>query len=662
MKILLFDIEANGLDDADTVWMVSTKDAVTGERRTYRQHQVEDGVRELYSADVIIGHNIINYDVPTVDRILGIDKPKSVKVIDTYLLSMLLSPDRQKPFGMVGRKGTHSLEAWGYRAGVKKPEHDEWHRFSEEMVHRCEQDVEITEYVYKTLCAEGSLDYTDPYKDSPWLDAIKLEQQVQLYINEVEKNGFPVSEVKITDLISFLDKEMSVIADTLVLEVPPIVKQYGVTVTKPFKKNGEVSKMVSDWVKNTEDVMGPFTRLTFEPFNLGSDLQIKEYLLSIGWIPTEYTQKKVTERESRDPQSPYYKQTIGRQAVDKYGSPVQGGPKLTEDSFASLNSDIGQRFAKYLKHRHRHSLLTGLQKLINPKGRVSQRFMGLTSTGRYKHAGLVNMPGTSWLGHEIRQCFITIPNYKLVGTDAASCQLRMLAHYMGDPDYIKTVCDGIEVDEDTGVYYGTDIHTTNGIACGLIDEKVVLSFRGRQEKSFAHDTKYHALKEGRRKAKNFIYGYLFGAGPATIAATIGTSVGKARKVMTQFRKALPALDKLLTSLDNVYKKRGYFMGLDGRRIVIRSPHMKLVYLLQNAEAVFMKVAWCYLREGAKRAGIAVQSVCFSHDEFQELVPDERLDDYTRIAQDAFRNAGLKLKLKCPTAGSPKVGIDWSETH
>lgn len=157
-------------------------------------------------------------------------------------------------------------------------------------------------------------------------------------------------------------------------------------------------------------------------------------------------------------------------------------------------------------------------------------------------------------------------------------------------------------------------------------------------------------------------GFLFGAGPAKIAETIGCTVREAEKIMATFTRSLPSLKRLMDSLDRVYKERGYLLGLDGRKIELRSPHMKLVYLLQAAEATYMKVAWCFLREGAKRDGLDVQPVCFYHDEFQEIVADCDVDAYVELARSAFIRAGTYLKLRCPTEGNPKVGNTWGETH
>ncbi len=51
-------------------------------------------------------------------------------------------------------------------------------------------------------------------------------------------------------------------------------------------------------------------------------------------------------------------------------------------------------------------------------------------------------------GAESRSLFTVPQGYKLVGADAASLELRMLAHYMKDEDYAKEIVEG-------------DIHTTH---------------------------------------------------------------------------------------------------------------------------------------------------------------------------------------------------------
>jgi hypothetical protein len=73
---------------------------------------------------------------------------------DTLILSRLLSPDRKSPPGWKGKPAPHSVEAWGMRFGRPKPGHEDWSKFSPEMLHRCTEDTLITEMILYELLKE----------------------------------------------------------------------------------------------------------------------------------------------------------------------------------------------------------------------------------------------------------------------------------------------------------------------------------------------------------------------------------------------------------------------------------------------------------------------------------------------------------------------------
>ena len=62
MSTLLFDIEADGLN-ATKVHCIVTIDTETEEVKTYGPDALHDGVASLLSADRLVGHNIIGYQV-----------------------------------------------------------------------------------------------------------------------------------------------------------------------------------------------------------------------------------------------------------------------------------------------------------------------------------------------------------------------------------------------------------------------------------------------------------------------------------------------------------------------------------------------------------------------------------------------------------------------
>ena len=169
MSKVVFDAEANGLfPEVDTIHCIVAKEVGAREVEKVTPGHIKFylGSPEniLNTADLLIGHNIIGYDFKLF-RELGGGWSSKAKVFDTMIMSMLLNPNRPMPFGCpktlrnketgkVKKIGPHSLAAWGYRVGRGKVEHDDWSKFTPEMMHRCVEDVKITELVYFALLKE----------------------------------------------------------------------------------------------------------------------------------------------------------------------------------------------------------------------------------------------------------------------------------------------------------------------------------------------------------------------------------------------------------------------------------------------------------------------------------------------------------------------------
>lgn len=153
--VLVYDTEGDGfLDTITNMWCLVAKDIETGEVFKYRPEELEEALTKLEEASTLICHNQIGYDLPVLEKLYDWSPKESTQIIDTYVMSMLLWPDRPLPRGYRGKGGTHSIEAWGFRLGRWKPEHEDWTKFSPEMLHRCEEDVEIQALVYEQLIKE----------------------------------------------------------------------------------------------------------------------------------------------------------------------------------------------------------------------------------------------------------------------------------------------------------------------------------------------------------------------------------------------------------------------------------------------------------------------------------------------------------------------------
>jgi hypothetical protein len=182
--MLVWDIEANGLLDqdgdkleADKIWCLSAKNIQSSKRVTlYNTSLTRDNILDLLcNSGSIIGHNIIRYDLPMIKKFFDIDIVQEIgreAIIDTFLWSKVSWPDRPMPLGCPTtirnpitkkghRIGPHGLESWGYRVGFKKLAIHDWRVFSDDMLDRCNTDVEINHLTFLELLKEMDLDILD---------------------------------------------------------------------------------------------------------------------------------------------------------------------------------------------------------------------------------------------------------------------------------------------------------------------------------------------------------------------------------------------------------------------------------------------------------------------------------------------------------------------
>ncbi len=124
-------------------------------------YSITNAVSWITMADMVVGHNIVGFDLPLIKRLYPFFEYPPV-IVDTLLLSRLYHPnlyDIDKNARNIPEKlyGSHSLEAWGHRLGEHKGDYSkttDWSEWSQEMQDYCVQDVVVT----KKLC-----DHFHPY-------------------------------------------------------------------------------------------------------------------------------------------------------------------------------------------------------------------------------------------------------------------------------------------------------------------------------------------------------------------------------------------------------------------------------------------------------------------------------------------------------------------
>jgi DNA polymerase I-like protein with 3'-5' exonuclease and polymerase domains len=572
MKRIVLDIETTL--DHNTIWMVVTKDIDTGEVNVWKA--ANNLVEYLKDTTLIVAHNGISFDFQILNRLWS-TKIRLSQVYDTLIASRLLNPSIENG---------HSLEAWGDRMGsIKKVDYKriwQWLMDKKEeykgecfnvphlslLEYYCIRDVEVTCNLYKHLTDEFS-------KKDFSQESLDLEHKVAAIIAEQERNGFKLDLPFATCLLADIKGKMAGIYEQMQERWPPVI-------TPRFHKTS--GKPIKDCV---------------DTFNPGSRKQIGEKLMELGWKPKDFTEK--------------------------------GQPIVDESVLAKVKIPEAQMIAEYLMLQKRVAQIESWLEAVGKDGRVHGKVITNGAvTGRMTHSSpnMAQIPNAgSIYGKECRECWTVEAGNVLVGCDASGLELRMLAHYMKDESYVKTVTEGSSKD-------GTDVHTQNQKAAGL---------------------------ETRDQAKTFIYAFLYGAGPAKIGSIVGGNAKAGEKLINAFLKNTPALQRLRNTVSR-YAGKGFVPGLDGRKIWVRSEHAALNSLLQGAGAIVMKKALVLFYDKTKANKWPVKLVANVHDEFQLEVPKEYATIVGEAAKASIVEAGEYFKLRCPLDGEYKYGANWRETH
>ena len=494
------------------------------------------------------------------------------------------------------REGGHSLAMWGQRLGLAKIEFDDFANFSPEMLTYCKRDVDLNVKVYHTLRKESA--GFDPR-------CIEIENKIAVILKKQEAYGFYFNEFKGEMLLALMREKMDK-AQKEVAKVfkPKIDNRF---IYRKETKSGALSK-VGVW----DNPSGPGVRLSSDEYELfdnnpGIFSTTRATIMDFNIA----SRKQVGEYLQEFGWKPKQFTENGRPIVnEKTLSAIEGIPQ------AELIKD-------FLMYQKREAQVKSWLEAIQEDGRVHGFVIpNGTITGRMTHRNpnMAQVPSSSSpYGVECRDCWTVPEGRKLVGIDASGLELRMLAHYMEDEEYKNEIING-------------DVHTANQKLAGL---------------------------ESRNQAKTFIYALLYGAGDEKLGSVCGGGREAGRKLRKSFFDNLPSFTTLKNKVSRASTK-GYFKGLDGRKIFVRSEHSALNTLLQGAGAIVMKQALIIFNDYIRH--LDAHCVANVHDEWQVEVAEDHADEVGRLGVKSIIDAGKVLKLNCPLDGEYNVGNSWSETH
>lgn len=472
----VFDYETDGfLHSLTKVHCCTIQNAISKEVMTSEEsHRDPQGALDkLDEYDVLVGHNIIGYDLPMLKKMYGWEPKSHVIILDTLWMSRMYYADIEDG---------HSLGAWGARLKNEKeeyypvmdkdqPVYNEDEKFPEknpcwegsiytsQMGAYCDQDVSVNVDLFWWLL--------DALQHFSWMSII-CEMDTAKLIQRQMQHGFVFNYKEAEILYAKLDSRRMELEDIVHETFKPLPK-FTKEIQPKVRMNGTVSPVglkshiealgaqvfpTPEFIRHEEIVdgktkksvtyqSGSFSAVEYPEFSLGSRKQIAERLVLAGYTLKEFTEK---------------------------GSPIINDATLKDAADSGIPE--AKPLAEYFLITKRVGMVRDwIAKAIWNEEQGVYRIHGYVNslgaaTNRMTHSSpnVAQVPSAhSPYGEQCRSLFTVRSGYKLVGCDASGLELRCLAHYMNDKDYTDTVLHG-------------DIHTANQLAAGLLTRNQAKTF------------------------------------------------------------------------------------------------------------------------------------------------------------------------------------------
>lgn len=437
---LIFDIEANSLDPTK-IWVMSFRDLKDGAIISITDTNEMKNI--LTSAKTLIGHNIIQWDVPALEKVLDIKI--NARLVDTLPLSWYLYSENKR----------HGLEYWGGFFGIPKPNVEDFDdpQLLPVYQQRCETDVSINFNLWKKIWSD-LLEIFEVRED-----ALRFLDYLMAKMSDVamaESCGWQVDIPYCRSLIEELTALKEAKIEELKQAMPKIPIK--VTMTKPnplYKKSGGFTNKAQEWFYFLEknnlptDYEGQIEVIKgYKDANPDSSVQIKKWLFDNGWKPATFKYKKEADGSVKK--------------IEQINLPNgEGVCKSILELSERLPAVLALSGLSILTHRL--GLLNAFLANSDENGRIKAQISGITNTLRFRHSGaFTNLPKVSMdYGYQIRKCLIADEGFELCGADMVSLENLTRNHYIYplDPDYVKNMSDP-----------DYDSHTDLAVIAGLMTE------------------------------------------------------------------------------------------------------------------------------------------------------------------------------------------------
>ena len=586
---------------------------------TYRT--LEEVVEFLSQKDLtLVGHNIIRYDIPTIERLTG--KKVKARLIDTLPISWYLETNRAK----------HGLESYGEDFGIPKPKIDDWENLTfEEYKHRCEEDVKINTILWKKQ--RMLLNQLYDGDDVTFVAFVAYLSFKMDCVREQEQVGVALDKELCQTTLTTLEQEKALKMEELKAAMPKVPITAKRKVPKVlYKADGALSARGKEWFALLEEMKLPIETEEvevirgYEEPNPNSTDQLKKWLYGLGWVPEHL--KYVRDKE---------KGTVRQ--IPQIAS-KQGGGEICDSVKRLIDKEPSLKVLEGLSVlSHRIALFKGF--LENEKdGRLYATCSGLTNTLRLQHSVIVNLPGVDRkYGKEIRGCLKADENSVMCGSDLSGIEDNTKRHYIYkfDPKYVE------EMNKPD-----YDPHLEIAMLAGFLTPEQVQAHKDGKENH----------KAVRQKGKMVNFSATYKVGAETLSRNSGMSLEESKKLLRIYWERNNAILKVEQELlvKTIQGNRWLKNPISGFWYSLRSEKDRFSTLNQGS-AVFVFDVWImYLR------ALGVRICLQMHDEWVACIKEGEEDRLRGFIEQAIEQVNNKLKLNVKIGCSVAFGKNYADVH
>ena len=584
-------------------------------------------------------HNGIQFDGEVL-KWFGFDISKS-KIVDTLPISWYLNPSRQK----------HGLEGYGEDFGVPKPIIEDWStQTQEDYDHRVLEDCKIQKRLWLEQKAKLNNLYDGDYVRLINYLMWKTEQLRQQAENRVLLDVESAEALKIE---LELAREVKVTQLALAMPKVPIIAKK-TKPSKPYLKNGELSATWLKWKELTDgagvsfDYNGVIEVTTgYNEPNPASHQQIKDWLYSLGWIPTEFKYERLAHNETRKIPQVNIK---GGEVADCVKELIEDNPDVEHLSGLGIIN-------------HRISVVNGFLrdaiKEDDGKCYLTAGASGFTNTLRLKHREIVNLPSSRVkYGKELRGLLIAREGMTFLGSDLSSLENRLLHHFQWklDREYVET-----QLADDY------DPHLALAVMASLMtqeDSDWYKLAKKRDDLSFDEQSKYGVLDKARAIAKNGNYACQYGSGVDTLSRTAKVSKHIARKVHKGYNDLNWSIKKIatMTTVKKLGSEMWQYNPISKLWYSLRSDKDRVSTLIQGSGSYIFDIWVYHAQQLAMKNRLEYKLLLTIHDEKVVEIQQGKEDLYREITLKAIDKVNSTLKLNRDLACDVQFGSNYSEIH